>query len=108
MYQAGKMDQRVTIQSPASGQDAIGQPATTWTDVVTVWASVAYLSGLSAIKAGADTAQVQASVRIRYRTGVNAGMRVVHGDVVFDIRSVLPVEKNVFLDLVCVATNAAV
>lgn len=106
--QSGQLDQRVTLQSPASGKDAIGQPATTWTDVATVWASVAYLSGLSAIKAGADVSQVQTSVRIRYRSGLNAGMRVLHGDVVFDVRAVLPGEKNVFVDLVCVATNAAV
>ena len=102
------LDQRVTLQQPVAGQDAIGQPVTTWEAVATVWASVAYLSGLSAIKAGADVAQVQTSVRIRYRTGINAGMRVVHGAVVFDVRAVLPGDKNVFLDLVCVATNAAV
>ena len=106
--QSGKLDQRIAIQQPVVGQDAIGQPVTTWEAVATVWASVAYLSGLSAIKAGADTAQVSASVRIRYRSGINAGMRVVHGSVVFDVRAVLPGDKNVFLDLVCVATNAAV
>lgn len=106
--QSGQLDQRVTLQSPTAGQDAIGQPVTTWTDVAEVWASVAYMSGLSTIKAGADVSQVQTSVRIRYRTGLTAGMRVLHGDVVFDVRAVLPGKKNVFVDLVCVATNAAV
>lgn len=95
------LNHRVTIQARTSGQDEIGQPVETWADVATVWASVAYLSGLQAIKAGADVSILKASVRIRYRTGLDAGMRITHGAVVFDIKAVLPDARKQYVDLVC-------
>lgn len=100
--QAGKLNQRVTIQKLTSGQDAIGQPVTTWEAVATVWANIRYKSGLETIKADAETSIAKASIRIRRRTDVTAGMRVSHGTTVFDILAVLPDESSrSHVDLVC-------
>ena len=99
--QAGRLNRRCLLQSPSQSVDAIGQPIPGWTDVALVWASIRHLSGVEAIKADAVTSTVKASIRIRYRTGLNAGMRVVHGAQVYSIEAVMPdVGGREFVDLV--------
>lgn len=106
--QIGKLDKRVTLRTQTTGQDAAGQPGPGWTDLVPlVWANVRYNSGAESIKAGADTSVVKASIRIRYRAGVTAGMRVVYGTQVFDIKAMLPNQRHGYIDLVCEVINAA-
>ena len=87
---AGSLNNRVTVKQRASGSDANGEPATTWTDVCTVWADIRHLSGIEAIKAGAEMSTVKASIRIRYRADITAGMRVHHGSTVYEIDAVMP------------------
>ena len=100
--QAGQLRSRVTLQTPTSGVDALGQPLQTWVDEVVVWANVRYLNGIETIKAGAQAGTSKVSIRIRYRAGVVSSMRVVHAGVVMQITAVLPdAARNLFIDLVC-------
>ena len=100
--QAGRLNRRCLLQSPSQSVDAIGQPIPGWTDVAMVWADIRMKSGLEAIKAGASVSVVQASIRIRYRAGINAGMRVVHNLQVYEILAVQPdVGGREYVDLVC-------
>jgi len=102
MMQAGRLNRRCVIQQPGTATDELGQPIPGWTDVATVWADIRLKSGLEAIKAGAPVSTVQASIRIRYRGDVNAGMRVVHNLVAYDIVAVQPdVGGREYVDLVC-------
>lgn len=104
--EAGKLNRRVTVKELSDSQDAAGQPVQTWADVATVWAHIRHLSGVESIKADADTSVVKASVRIRRRTGVDAGMRVYHGSTVYEIKAVLPDEESrERLDLACEVVN---
>lgn len=96
---AGALRHRVILQTLSAGQDAIGQPVTTWIDTATLWADVRYLSGLSAIKAGADVSLSKVSIRLRYRV-VTAGQRIKHGTIVYDIQAVLPDARKAYVDLV--------
>lgn len=99
--QAGRLNRRCTLQAPGTTQDELGQPIPGWTDVATVWADIRMKSGLEAIKAGASVSVVQASIRIRYRSGITAGMRVVHNLTAYNITAVLPdVGGHEFVDLV--------
>ena len=67
-----------------------------------VWARIRNPNGLEAIKADATTSIVKASIRIRYRTGLDASMRVVHGNTYYSILAILPDEvKREFIDLAC-------
>lgn len=95
------LNRRINIERHNAGFDDLGQPVDTWELVAAVWADIKHLSGLSTIKSGADVSIVQASIRIRYRTGLDAGMRVVHGADIYDIRAVLPDGGKQFVDLVC-------
>lgn len=99
---AGALTRRVTIQERGTGQDEIGQPIDAWMTVATVWADIRHTSGLEAVRGGAEVSTVKASIRIRYRAGIDAGMRVLHGDTVYEIRAVLPdTSGRVYCDLVC-------
>lgn len=96
-----KLNRLVTIEQQSTTQDEIGQPVNTWATVAQVWANIRHVSGLQAIKAGADVSIVKASIRIRHMDGMNAGMRVVAGADKYDIQAVLPEGKSRYIDLVC-------
>lgn len=99
---AGTLNSRVTIRQQATGQDPLGQPLLTWSDVATVWANIKHTSGIEQIKAGAETSTVKVSIQIRYKTGLTHAMRVVHGADTYNIISVLPdVGKKEYTNLVC-------
>jgi len=96
------LNRRVTIQSPAAGQDpTTGEPLAGWVDLAVVWANILYLNGAETIKSAAPLSVVKASIRIRYRDDVVANMRAVMGPTVFDIRAVMPDEaRREYVDLV--------
>ena len=103
MLRSGSLNRRVTLQQQTLTQDGAGQPVNTWVDVgFPIWASVLLLSGLETIKADRPASIVKASIRIRYRSGVNAGMRVKVGLSFYEIMAVMPDEsKREFIDLAC-------
>jgi SPP1 family predicted phage head-tail adaptor len=103
---AGQFDTLVTLQRRQTGQDEAGQPVQTWAVFASgVWADVRHLSGLEAIKAGADTSTTRASARIRWRAGVGADMRVLVGASVYEIKAVMPNRRGGYIDLACEAVN---
>lgn len=102
MSLSAKLRHKVTIQALTGVEDDHGQLVNAWTPVAEPWADIQYLNGISTIKAGADHSVVMASIRLRYRTGLHAGMRVLHGATVFEIQAILPDEVGrVFMDLTC-------
>ena len=102
MMQAGRLNRKCQLQSPSQSVDELGQPIPGWTDVATLWADIRMKSGLESIKAGAPVSVVQASIRVRYRAGITAGMRVVHNLVPYNIVAVMPdVSGREFIDLAC-------
>lgn len=105
--QIGQLRDRITIQQRSSVQDdATGEISQTWADVALIWANVQHVNGLSAIKAGMDTSSVKASIRIRYRSGIDASMRVLHGADTYTIEAVIPNKNSGHIDLIAVIKNA--
>ena len=101
---AGELRDPIHIQRKTGGQDGWGTPLPeAWENITAkpIWANVKYLSGSESIKADASVSVVRASVRIRWRAGVTAGMRVVHGADSLDIEAVLPGAGRQHVDLVC-------
>lgn len=103
---AGKRDKQIIIQAPSNVQDETGQMIVGWIDVAKPWVNIKHLSGISAIRAGADTSIVKASIQMLKRTGINAGMRALYGSTVYDIQTVAPADDNIHLNLTCVVKNA--
>ncbi len=94
------LNHRISLQRRAEGADALGQPVTTWSELAQVWADIRHMTGLQAIKADAQLSTVRASVRVRTRNDLAAGLRVVHGATVYEVRAVLKVNADL-MDLVC-------
>ena len=98
---AGTLRHRVTLQCRAPG-GALGQPSNTWKDVATVAANIRYGSGSEAIRSGQVASLAKVSIRIRWRTDVNASMRVLCNGVAYNIVNVMPdMQRRVHVDLVC-------
>ena len=104
MLKAGTLRDRIHIQRRAGGKDDWGSPLPeSWENLTAqrLAANVQHRSGLGTIKADADVSIVRASIRIRRRADVNAGMRVLFGSSIYDIEAVLPGETREHTDLVC-------
>lgn len=99
---ASTLRDRISIQACSRTTDAVGQPLQVWGEVFKAWANVRGTGGMEAIKAGAATSKVKASIRLRYRAGLNAGQRVVHGATVYNVLAVLPHSGSTkHVDLLC-------
>ena len=105
--QAGRLNTRCVIQRRTGGTNEWGEPLPEgWETHATVWANVKHLSGSEAIKADSEVSTVRASIRIRYRSDITAGMRVLIGAAVYDIEAVLSdTARREFVDLACKAVQ---
>ncbi|WP_042297116.1 phage head closure protein [Paraburkholderia bannensis] len=78
--EAGKLNRRVRIERRAGDDDRdpdTGQPLDTWVEVMTVRCNVKMLTGKETLRADSDVGEATASIRIRFRTGIDNGMRAV-------------------------------
>ncbi|WP_213305962.1 phage head closure protein [Paraburkholderia sacchari] len=99
---AGKLNRRVRIERNGGSENALGERVPGWTLVAEVWGDVQNLSGKRAIFAGSQGGVGTASIRIRFRVDVHAGMRAVVDGVVYQILKPLPdMKTREFTDLVC-------
>ena len=96
---AGRLNKRVTIQSPATGVDEYGSPIVGWTDFATVAAEVLDVSGREFLSAAAINSTVTSKITIRPLAGVTAAMRVIHGADAFNITA--PLKQRDSLLLMC-------
>ncbi|MDR5777758.1 MULTISPECIES: phage head closure protein [unclassified Caballeronia] len=100
MLRAGSLNRTVRIERRAPRDP--NHEGLRWETVMTVPANIRMLSGKEVMAANANVSMGTASIRIRYRTDVKAGMRVVHGDAAFHITAVLPdYARREHVDLTC-------
>lgn len=102
---AQRLNKRVLLQKRVQGKTAGGAPIDTWQNVITtgdgtIWAGVRDLTGRQFVAAGGTQNEVQTKIEIRYRLGITAAMRVVHGVEVYNIEAVLEQEGKSLL-LMC-------
>ena len=98
---AGKLESRVKIMKKTKVRNSTGEMVDSWVEFGKAWGDVIQISGMDAIKADAITSVVKSSIRIRYKSGVVAGMRAVLRNETYDIRAVLSDQVRVRMDLVC-------
>lgn len=88
---AGELNRRITFQRFNGNRDALGDPLyhrdEYWEDVTTVWGSVKAISSGEFYRAGQSQGYITHTVKIRYRTDIQAEMRVKCGGQVFRIES---------------------
>lgn len=109
MFPAGKRRLRLKLQQLTDDQDSIGEPVKNWTDITPVWGSILHLSGAETIKADTPTSVVRASVRISYRTGIDASMRFLYQGRAYMIKALLPDDNGKrHIDCACEVVNAEI
>lgn len=99
-----KYNRKIRIEQDGEVQDASGAWVTGWQPVAEVWANVQHGTGSEAIRGDASVSKVEASIRIRYRGDITAGMRVIviGTGSVYNITQVKPdLQALLSVDLVC-------
>lgn len=97
MIRAGKLRHRVTIQSLEAGspsQTPTGEPDVSWTDVMTVYASVEPVTGREPFLAQQHLSEVDTKIRMRYHAGLTAAMRVSFNSKYYNIKAILDFEER--------------
>ncbi|WP_144508011.1 phage head closure protein [Bacillus mycoides] len=90
----GKLDKRLTFQvKDEDAKSPDGEPIDSYTDSFTVWGSFNFLKGRKYFEAAAANSEVQGETEIRFRTDVNADMKIKYKNTMYDIVSVIPTEK---------------
>ena len=87
----GKLDKRVTFQHPQTSRSGTGQTSVAWSNipsVPTVWAEVVSTGGSENQEGQVLQPQHAWEIRIRPRSDLTAGMRVIYGSKVLYITSV--------------------
>lgn len=82
------MRARLELQDRTRTPDEAGGYAETWHPVVIVWAELKELRGNESVIAGSVTETAGALAIIRFRANMTAGMRAIHGSVIYNIRGV--------------------
>ena len=82
---AGRLRHRIDIQRQVNIQDSNGDLVIDWEDVATdVPAAIEPLSVREFIAAQSMQSEVSARVTIRYRSGLDASMRILHGTRIYN------------------------
>ena len=99
----GRLRHRIVLQRFEETKDASGAWVEAWVNVATVWASVEPLRGQEYFAAQSlQVSQTTVRIRIRYRPGVDAAMRVLYGGKTYVVDSVIePLMRHGELQLMC-------
>lgn len=104
MIAAGKLNRRITLQTPTVTRGASGGVVKAWSEVAQVWAAVRHFSGneRQASSAGGQVAEARTEFTMRYRAGITPKARVLYGGATYNIRHVNNVmERGEILVLTC-------
>jgi SPP1 family predicted phage head-tail adaptor len=98
----GRLDRRITLQSPTFSTDSEGRASTTWATVASPWAALDQQSGIETQQAGEELMTLTMTARIRWRASlaISSAMRVLYLGRVFQIVGIAnPAESNEWWDL---------
>lgn len=85
----GELRHRVSIERVIRVSDSAGGATTTWELVAMVWAAIWTRSSDELVEHDRVAGRATHDVWLRYRAGIDPGMRIVFGARVFDIRGVI-------------------
>lgn len=87
---SGRLRHRVVLQRQEQQQDPVtGDLTSVWVNVARLWAAIEPLSAREFIEASATQSAVTTRITIRYRSDVNASMRVVYREKLYGVEGVL-------------------
>lgn len=87
---AGQLRHRITIQQYTEQSGPFGGEGE-WTDYKkSVPAHVSFLSAKELVASGAERSEVSARIKVRYDKNINAKMRIIFRDDLYEIEGVTP------------------
>lgn len=103
MLDAGRLDRRITIQRQVTTKNGLGEAVVSWqTFADNIAASIEPLQGREFWEQQQLQGEISLRVRIRYWPGVKPSMRVLYGERILDIRSVIdPRDQHIEMQLMC-------
>jgi SPP1 family predicted phage head-tail adaptor len=84
-----KFRHRISVQQQTTSTDAGGGKVNTWAEIFSSWASVNPLTGHESYAWGQLMEESNYVIKIRYRAGVTAAMKIIWQSRTFDIQTVL-------------------
>jgi SPP1 family predicted phage head-tail adaptor len=99
---AGPLDRRATLQRPVVTRGAAGDVVTGWETVAEVWAGKRDVRGREILAAGAEHAEIETLLTIRWRSDVTASWRVLLGGRAYDIQAAAEIGRREGLELRCI------
>ena len=94
---SGELRNKIVIKVQPTDQDGYGEKiedTALWNNFITCWASILPISGREFFIAQQVNATVTTRIKIRYTSAITPGMRVVFGEKVYDIKTVLDIEER--------------
>jgi SPP1 family predicted phage head-tail adaptor len=91
--EAGKLNQRVIIQSVTYSRNDYGEAVANWSTSDTRWARVEPLSGRELYSARQLNAEVDLKVTLRYKSDLTARNRLLFGTRILEIGAVTHTEE---------------
>lgn len=102
MTTSGQLDRYATLQSPSTVITSTGQEIVTWTNVVSVYASIVALTGREQMIAQQTTELMSHRITLRYRTDVNSQWRLQHNGKTYNFTSVAEVGRAQWLEIMAI------
>lgn len=93
----GDLRNKITIKVQPTDQDSYGgkiEDTALWNDFITCFAAILPIAGREFFIVQQVNATVTTRIKIRYISAITPGMRVVFGEKVYDIKSVLDIEER--------------
>lgn len=103
---AGRLRHRVSVQRLTRVPDDIGGWQEVWLEEGQTWAEIRPVSGRAWMAAAQEQREVTAEVVIRPRQGIESGMRIVKGEMLFLIEAALLDYSRCELKLMCKSVKA--
>ena len=104
----GDLRHSIIIQRYTATQNGLGEEVRTWAPLLAARAAIEATGGDGRLETAPkqDLASVSYRIRIRYRSDITAGMRVLIGAAVYDIEAVLSdTARREVVDLACKAVQ---
>jgi len=98
---AGPLNRHCLLAEPKKIQRAGGGFDESWVELGKLWAEISIPTGRTAPMADRLEATVTAEIKIRYRSDVVAGMRLIHGSGTYLVEAALPDRDPAMLRLLC-------
>lgn len=93
--QAGKLDQRITIEERTDTRNAqTGDVVKTWSEFASCWAEFEPISARELIRVRQFSSEITTRFKIRWQPGINNTMRVVHDGTTYALVEVIPDKRR--------------